>query len=58
MGQTGTKIITFMLYKNLGFMFQTAKRAGMDNSISITLKARPKIAFVFGKQPASSDLWT
>jgi hypothetical protein len=36
-----SKIITFVIHENLSFVLQAAKRAGMDDAVTITLKWGP-----------------
>jgi hypothetical protein len=37
MGKPGSVIIAFVVYKNLGFVFQSPEGSGMYNSVAVSL---------------------
>ena len=53
MGQPGAVIIAFVFDKDLGFMFQAAEGAGMDDAIAVTLKRRAKAGHPLDMQAAT-----
>ena len=38
MSKTGAKLVAFMVHKDLGFVFQTAECAGVNDAVTVTLK--------------------
>jgi hypothetical protein len=55
-GETRSKIIPLMFDKDLGFMFEPPKGAGMDDPVPISLETRPKGTFLLVKQAATAVL--
>jgi len=47
MGKTSPVIIAFMVDKYLGFIFQSSECRGVDDSITVPLKAGPVLMFLF-----------
>ena len=56
MGETGAKIIAFVIDEDLGLVLQAAEGGGVDDAIPVTLKARPRSAFRLGVEAAATFL--
>src|SRR5689334_3151273 len=57
MSQTSAVIVTLMLHKDLGLMFEAAERAGMDDTVAVAAVAGARGAFIFGIKAAPAGPW-
>ena len=56
MGQARTVVIPLVIDEHLRFVFQAAKRAGMDHAVAVALERRTVLAFRFLMQAPQTHI--